>query len=168
MSETAEKTTTKGTVSTEVRTVADRFKEAMSVDNKTGTAAGAENAYASERDARGLTHETVLQVKQLERIVADASTLAVGELGIDALEANKKLDTVTIEVPMFQDRSAGFNESLNVAVYRSTTGRNPRTGEPVVSHGSVRTDYRVTTGTNRGQMSHVREHLRSLAADKLG
>jgi DNA-binding protein HU-beta len=47
-------------------------------------------------------------------------------------------------------------------------GRNPRTGEPVVSHGSVRTDYRVTTGTNRGQMSHVREHLRALAADKLG
>jgi hypothetical protein len=166
MSETAEKTT--GKVNEEVRSVADRFKEAMTVDSKTGVGAGTENAYVAERDARGLTHETVLSVKQFERVVADASTLAAGELGIEALEANKKLDTVTVEVPMFQDRSAGFSESLNIAVHRSTTGRNPRTGEPVVSHGSVRTDYRVTTGTNRGQMSHVREHLRALAADKLG
>ena len=168
MSATAEKTTTKGVVSPEVRSVADRFKEGMGVDNQTGSGSGTEGLYTAEREANGLTHETVLQVKQFERTVADAATLAVGELGIDALETNKSLETVTVDVPMFQDRSAGFNESLGIAVHRSTTGRNPRTGEPVTSYGSVRTDYRVTTGTNRGQMSHVREHLRALAADKLG
>ena len=74
MSETAEKTT--GKVNEEVRSVADRFKEAMTVDSKTGVGAGTENAYVAERDARGLTHETVLSVKQFERVVADASTLA--------------------------------------------------------------------------------------------
>ena len=162
----AEKSTTEA-IRAETRTLADRFKDGMSVDNQTGDTTGVESVYTSERDNRGLTHEGILEVKQFERDVADASTLAAGELGIDALETNKALETVTVEVPMFQDRAAGFKESFKVAVHRSTTGRNFATGEPTTNYGSVRTDHRTTIGTNRGQMSHIREHLRTVAADKL-
>lgn len=154
---TAATETKKPAVTPEIDDLSSRIKKSMEVDTTTMLGLPTTPVYNEEAERRGIAMETIGQVKTLDNDFCAATTKALGEIGIESLDKNPDANRFSGEIPMYGD------DMFKVSVDRSTTGRNPRTGEPVVTFGSIRTEYTQSVGTNRGQMAKVRQGLRELA-----
>jgi hypothetical protein len=78
------------------------------------------------------------------------------------MKKHKKLDSVSVGIPTI---GAG---NMTAYMPRSSTNRDPKTGEAIVSHGRLSVDWKTGVGERRGQMTHVLAHLKEIGADKLG
>ena len=151
-------------ISTEVREISQRLKEAIKLDPTTGTAPkeSTEGLYVAEAERHGISLDQLKTVHDFQSDFVAGASLAVGELAIEGMKKHKKLDSVTVSIPTV---GAG---AMTAYMPRETTGRNPTTGEAVVSHGRLSVDWKTGIGERRGQMNHVLTHLKDVGQAALG
>lgn len=149
------------TVLQETNDLAERITKSLSLDAQSHTVTPTSSIYEEAATEAGITQEEIGKVKSFEIGFVAATTKAIGTIGINAMEKEAEINRVTGEIPMFK------GDSFRVSVDRSSIGRNPRTGEPTTTYGSIKTEFVQSTGSNRGQMSKVRLELRELAETAL-
>lgn len=149
--------TKKPAIKQETNDLAERITKSLSLDAATNTVTPTSSIYEEAATDAGITQEQIGKVKSFEISFVAATTKAIGSMGIAAMEKETSLNRVTGEIPMYD------GDSFRVCVDRSSTGRNPRTGEPTTTYGSIKTEFVQSTGSNRGQMAKVRLELRELA-----
>ena len=109
-----------------------------------------------------LPMSVVKKVKEHDTIFIASSTLAFGELSVQAMADNDKLERTTGAIPMVG------RDALNMTLdrekeYNNTLGK----GEKVMKYGASSINYRVQAGRNAGQLKAVRESLNEIALDAL-
>jgi hypothetical protein len=154
-----ETTTTKSKINESVLTYAEVLRKSMTVDKKEATVSGHEGVYEATLP-EGLTMETVESLDTHNDTFVAAGTLVAGELFVEAMASNKKLDSGSVVYPM------GKNNTLSVDVKRLEKFKNHLSGngEEVTKYGVVTASYDVR-GANRkvGQLKAVRAEIAELA-----
>lgn len=140
-----------------VDALADKIRQTIEIDPVTGEVGKTENIFVDSFKAYETNLEEIARVERLRTHIAAASTKAIGLAGIDSMKDNPELNRVSGEIPLYG------KDVFRVAVDRSGTVRNPKTGEVSTVHGVVRTEFVQTAGANRGVMSSVRTSLREAA-----
>lgn len=139
--------------------LADKLKKKMSV-GKDGVVSVPDDLYESTLADSELTMETVKQVQTHRTEFVSAMTLAVGELGIKAMEKNAKLDVVSADAKVGKDEvSVQLNRTREVNI-------PARGGEPMkkaTQHGATVISYTVQGTANSGELKKVRQHILSEA-----
>ena len=156
--------TKKPAIKEEVTSLADRIKASLELDTASGLVAEKEgvSVYTDAATEAGLTQEAIGAVKKFETTVCAATTLAVGQIGVEAMKKHSDLGTVQGTIKMYGD------ETFTAGIHRETTSRNPKTGEASQVHGQTFTSFAVTSSANKGQMAKVRSSLKEMAAEALG
>lgn len=146
-----------------VRDLAERIKQSLELDTTSGLVAEKEpgTIYKGAVEDAGLSMETVDQVKKMESTVVAASTLAIGQIGVEAQKKHAELGTVQGTIQMYGD------EKFTAGIHRESQARNPKTGESFTVHGQTFTQYHHTTAANKGDMGKTRSYLKSLANESL-
>lgn len=105
----------------------------------------------------GLDLATVKKVQTTVLDFADATTLAVGEAGLETLGAKKDLASVSLRIKAGHDH-------INTEMQRTVARRNPSTGESFNKHGVVSTKLSSGIGAGRGNYKKIAEDLSERAA----
>jgi nucleoid DNA-binding protein len=129
---------------------------------KDGTITIDADAYVQTLPA-GINVDTLKQVSEHNAIFYPAITKAFGEKAIKHMAKTKGLEDMSIDVPLYN------KDKFSLTIDRESTGRNPKTGEPIISYGKARPSLTIYEASgSRGQMKAVREHLaeQALAAFK--
>ena len=108
----------------------------------------------------GVTPEVVAAVSNYNSTFIAASAKAFGEIAMDAMEKNNKLNRGSIEIEMEKD-------GVKHIVDREGRYPNPTGGAEIVKHGVVSTAFTVQAGRKVGQLKSVREELAELGAMRL-
>lgn len=147
----------------DVTVMAEKMKKSITIDKDTGVATISENLY-KDLTPDDLTYEVITKVKKHDRTFFAASALSFGELAIDAMKANKKLESATIEIPMTKYDVVTHNISRHKSYANHLTGK----GEMVDRYGTLVTIYTNKGGkSNSADLKRVRKHLSDLAESKL-
>lgn len=154
---TAATETKKPAIKQEISDLAERITKSLLLDSTSNTVTQTSSIYVEAATDAGITQEEIGKVKSFEIGFVAATTRAIGRIGIEAMEKEASVNRVSGEIPMYE------GDTFRVAVDRSSVGRNPRTGEPTTTYGSIKTEFVQSTGSNRGQMAKVRLELRELA-----
>ena len=154
---TAATETKKPAIKPEISELAERITKSMELDTTTNLVTPTTPVYQEAAEGAGLTQDLIGQVKKFETNFYAATTQAIGQIGIKAMEKSDDVNRVSGEVPMYE------GDTFRVAIDRTMTGRNPRTGEATTTYGAIRTEFIQSTGANRGQMAKVRTGLREQA-----
>lgn len=113
----------------------------------------------------GITMDTVKSVSSYNTTFCAAGTHAVGELAIEAMKKDKKLESVTAKLPF------GSRDSLNLTFHRSREGVQnfgADKGKSVTQYGSSVVRVRTRAGNNSGQMAAARKLISDLATEAFG
>lgn len=142
-----------------IQTLATQLKGQFEV--KDGKITVAENAYVGTLP-EGLTEDMVKAVQNHNQVFYPAVTQAFGETAIEAMKKDKKLEQLTVEVPLVG------HDHFDLTLNRSRTFPNPAGGDPIQKWGVVNAQL-VTQAAraNRGDMNSVRDHLSALALEQL-
>lgn len=156
----------KSKINPEVQAVADRFVAAATVDPTSGATPAPANFYATEcghyKDFP-ITEDSAVHHARFNKQFVAGTALGFGQLGNAAMAAKgSDLASVSCEVPTVE------GGRLEMYMPRTSTGRNPKTGETTTSHGRLSADWVSGVGDRSGQMSHVLNHLKELGAKTLG
>ena len=154
--------TKKPAIKPEISELADRITKSMELDTTTNLVTPTTPVYQEAAEGAGLTQDLIGQVKKFESNFCAATTQAIGQIGIKAMEKSDDVNRVSGEVPMYE------GDTFRVAIDRTMTGRNPRTGETTTTHGRLSADWVTGIGDKSGQMSHVLNHLKELGSRTLG
>lgn len=137
------------TIKTDVIAVKDIAKANMTVDSASGAVVLAEGTFEKTLP-EGLTVETYKAHNKHRDTYLAGVHMAVGELGLEASEANKNLDQVSLTTNILAD-------TFTTKVKRTRVGRNPaKPGEEVTTHGASSSNYTVNGAANKGQLKQVR------------
>lgn len=109
-----------------------------------------------------LTPAVVKEVEQYKKDFFTGTSLAVGELGIQAMTKDKKLERVSIEIPM-----TGKDSVSHVLERRKEHVNHLGGGEVIEKFGVISTTYKVTAGEKAGQLKAARKIVGDLAMEKL-
>jgi hypothetical protein len=142
----------------EVLDLAAKLETGMALDSDSG--AGTENVdlYSSNLP-EDLTMEAVKKVSDYNTTFIAAGAYAFGNLAVNAMRDNKKLNEASIEIKM------GDKDSLSLNVQRTKEFTNALAGgEKVVKHGVVTASYDVRSGKNGGQLKQARSVIGELAS----
>ena len=91
-----------------------------------------------------------------------AGVYAAGMNGIEAMKADKKLDTYSLEIPMgHKDKVAYTMERVKEIPNRFGNG------DTIIRHGAISTTYTVNAGKSGGQLKAARHLINELAAKAL-
>lgn len=107
-----------------------------------------------------LTMETVQRMQDHNARLISSVGLAVGELGIEAMKKDKKLDQVSVECRAGNDTLGSF--------FQRSRQVPDGSGGMKTAFGSLSSKYTVSGATNRGELKKVRTHLAGLAKEALG
>lgn len=92
-----------------------------------------------------------------------AVTMAAGELAIASMKKDKKLDSMSLEVPMIN------KDHFDVTIERSRSFPNPQGGDAITNWGNVKASLVTQSARgSRGVMNHVRDHLAAEALKAFG
>lgn len=110
---------------------------------------------------------TVDQVKALHDHNATffpAATLSVGKVAIEAMKKDKKIDSLSVEIPMYG------KDHFDLTIERQRTFPNPQDKEKsTTTFGNVKASYTVQAARgSRGAMNSVRDELSAAALAALG
>ena len=136
--------------------MAAEFRKKIKV-NKEGVVEAPEDLYESTLENAGLDMSTVNKVQKHNTEVVSALTLAVGEVGLEALKKHDKLDQITGEF------KAGRDE-IGIVMSRTrevNDMKNP--GEKITQYGPTVIKYTVKGTSNSGELKKVRQHLMAQA-----
>ena len=150
-------------VSDGVVSLAKLLKDKIKVDKDTGVGEADEGIY-KDTLPEGLTMKTVEQVKRHDRDFIAAGAQVFGELAVEAMAKNKKLETAELSIGMTKMDSVGYHMDRHRQYQNHLSGD----GATVDKYGILTTTYEVKGGKNAGDLKKVRLGLQELAAKKLG
>lgn len=101
-----------------------------------------------------LTMAVVEQVQEHRQNFLAAAELAVGELAIDAMKADKAVDQVTLNLKVCRDKAG-------VTVHRNFETQAPGASEKIMNHGWVTSSYKAKASS---QAAHVRAAMKAAGA----
>ena len=151
----------KSAIKPEVQAVADSITKAFQLDESSGIVTTEVRPLDVASEHTGATKEMFETVKKTESIAMAGTTLAIGTIGLEAMEKHKNLNHVQAVVPMYGD------ETYSTGINRVTETRNVKTGEPMDVWGQTHTRFTTTSSANKGQMAKVRQHLKEMASASL-
>lgn len=157
-----EKTVEAGKVSEGVLDLAAKLKGKIKVDQATGVGEAEDTIY-KDLLPEGLTLKTVEQVKRHDRDFIAAGAQVFGELAIEAMTKNKKLEEAQVSIGM----TKMDNVSYHMDRHRQYPGHLTGDGKPVDKYGILTTTYEIKGGKNAGDLKKVRVELQDMAAKKL-
>lgn len=142
--------------------LADNLKQYIKID-KDGNADKDLLSQAFEKTLpEGVSVGQVMAVTTHFANLAPAMNKAAGEASIDAMSKNKKLDEVTVSMPITG------KDTLDTVTKRSIPTRNPSTGEKGVKYGASATAFNFYAADNgRGELKKTRAMLGDLAEKAL-
>ena len=157
-----DKTVEAGKVSEGVLDLAAKMKGKIKVDQATGVGEAEDTVY-KDLLPEGLTLKTVEQVKRHDRDFIAAGAQVFGELAIEAMTKNKKLEEAQVSIGM----TKMDNVSYHLDRHRQYPGHLTGDGKPVDKYGILTTTYEIKGGKNAGDLKKVRVELQDMAAKKL-
>ena len=157
-----DKTVEAGKVSEGVLDLAAKMKGKIKVDQATGVGEAEDTVY-KDLLPEGLTLKTVEQVKRHDRDFIAAGAQVFGELAIEAMTKNKKLEEAQVSIGM----TKMDNVSYHMDRHRQYPGHLTGDGKPVDKYGILTTTYEIKGGKNAGDLKKVRTELQEHAAKKL-
>lgn len=144
----------------QIQNIAGMLKEKITIAD--GKATIAEGTYVGCLP-EGLDEKILKQVQDHNSVFYPAVTQAFGEVAIEAMKKDKKLDQVTLEVPLIG------NDHFDVTMSRSKTFPNPAGGDPIQKWGVIGAQLVTQSArANRGDMNAVRDSLATMALEALG
>lgn len=151
----------KPAVHEDILELSGRMAKGIKVDSKAATAVAAEDMYKDNLPT-GVTMEVVKAVSEYNTNFVAAGAHAFGQAAVDAMKANKKMDRISVDIPM------GMKDQVSYTVDRLKEIPNRfGNGETIVKHGVVTTSYEVRAGKNGGQLKAVRNMISEMAATAL-
>ena len=157
-----DKTVEAGKVSEGVLDLAAKLKGKIKDDQATGVGEAEDTIY-KDLLPEGLTLKTVEQVKRHDRDFIAAGAQVFGELAIEAMTKNKKLEEAQVSIGM----TKMDNVSYHMDRHRQYPGHLTGDGKPVDKYGILTTTYEIKGGKNAGDLKKVRVELQDMAAKKL-
>jgi len=149
------------TLHQEVAALSEQLVKGITVDGKTATATAVETLY-KDNLPEGLSMEAVKAVSDYNTTFVAAGTHAFGTVAIDAAKSHKKLEKVSIDIPM------GVKDSLSLTFDRRQEIPNRfGNGETIVKYGVIKPTYEVKAGKNGAQLKAARSVINELAAAAL-
>lgn len=150
------------TIRDEDRKLADALLAGAVFDSDTKRVVGSKDAY-TENMPEGLTKEQVKQVREYDKSFIAATGLTTGEIGVERMAADATLESLSSSWDMTQ------GAKIDWALQRSSTGRNPRTGEETIRQGALSPVFEFSAGKSKNSnLTNVRNHITSLADLKFG
>lgn len=141
-----------------VRDIAKIFKSNMKLGDN-GVVEVAEDAFEKTLEGTGLDMATFKKAHTHRDDTLAGLGLALGELGIDAMKKDKKLEQVSAEIKVHKDvMGAVFSRSRS---YPSSDGGTATT------YGSLNAKYTANGAVNRGSLKKVKTHLTEMAKEVL-
>lgn len=138
------------------------IKSGVTIDKSTGFGTPEDDLFEKYASSQNVTMEQVEQVDDIRTTFGAGSVYAVGELSVDAMASNKKLERVTVEIPV------GKKDTLSIAVDRHKSFPNHLTGgDPVNKYAVVTAQYDFIAGKNAGQLKKAKLAIGELGAEKL-
>lgn len=145
------------TLHQEVATLSEQLVKGIIVDGKAATATAVETLYKDNLPA-GLTMDAVKAVSDYNTTFVAAGAHAFGTVAIEAAKAHKKLEKVSIDIPM------GVKDNVSYTFDRKKEIPNRfGNGETIVKHGVITTTYEVKAGKNGAQLKAARAVINELA-----
>ncbi len=146
----------------EVLEASDFIQAGISLDSKTGDATVKDDLFSSFAEKHDLTMDVVDKVDDVRTTFSAGGVHAIGTLAVDAMASNKKLERVSVEVPV------GKKDVLTVAVDRHKSFTNHLTGgEATEKYAVVTSQYDFHAGKNAGQLKKARTLIAELGMEKL-
>jgi hypothetical protein len=105
----------------------------------------------------GLDLDTVKKVQDTVLDFADATALALGEAGMEHMNVQKDLKSVSLKVKAGRD-------SVSTEFARAVERRNPATNETFTKYGVVSTKLSSGVGAGRGNYKRIVDSLSERAA----
>lgn len=147
------------TIKKNVRDMADLLKGEMKVGEH-GVIEVTAEAFEKSLSGTELSPETYKAVQAHNATLIAAVGLACGEIAIPAMKKDKKLDQVSVELPILKD-------SVGASFLRSKEFPNAQGGDPILKYGVLTSKFVVDANGNKGDYKKVRTHLSELAAAAL-
>ena len=146
-----------------VLNMSKKMKESVKVDSKSGVGLGVDSLY-KDCLPEELNLKTCDSVHVYDRDFVAASAKVFGELSVDAMSSNKKLETSSITIPM------GKGVSCSHQMAREKVWPNTLAGPdapPIVKKGVVSSSFTTKAGKKQGDMGKIAKELAELGAKKL-
>lgn len=108
-------------------------------------------------------------VKEVQKVTADvfaASMNAVGELAVAAMKKNKKLDQVSVEIPVLKDTISHVVQRQKEVIAGMPKDGQEREMKTV--YGFVSSKYVNDVSGSKGEAKKVRAHIAALAEEAFG
>ena len=158
--ETTEKKSPK--LSAEVAELSEKIKASIAVDGTTGVGSEKADTYYDNLP-EGLTKEIDTAVDDYRGLYIPAAVKAAGDLHVEALAGNKKLNQATTQLKV------GAYNDLSVVTDRSKVFSNSfGDGEKITRFGNTTAVYDVKAGNNTGDLKKARKLITEAAAAALG
>jgi len=149
------------TLKPEVHELSCKLKGGMKLDKSTGLGEATSSLY-EDNLPESLTPEILKEVSDYNTTFIAAGAHAFGELAVEAMSGNKKLERATIDIPMAGKDSIGYSVERHRS-YPNHLGN----GEPTEKFGIVTSNYQVQAGHNAGQLKKARLIIGELALEQL-
>lgn len=147
----------------EIRSLADKLKAEFKLSSA-GVVEVPADLYESTLAEADLDLKTVKKVQDHNSNMVSATGLALGEIGMEAMKKDKKLDQVSVSFKAGKDtHSAVFQRSKEVPV--NAPGEPRKTA---LKYGMLRSSVTVHGAGNKGSLKRVRTHLNAQAEKILG
>lgn len=145
-----------------VTDLATTLTKGIDVDAKAGTATAAVDMYEKNLP-EGVTMEQVTGIRDYNTTFVAASAKAFGELAVDALKSNKKLDSLAVDISM------GGKDSVSHSILRSKLHIDRlHDNKETTKYGAMTTTFEVHgTKGSAGQLKAVRDEISELALKAL-
>jgi UPF0288 family protein (methanogenesis marker protein 3) len=147
-------------VKTEIVDLAKKLEDTIKIDSKKGNTEVTGDPF-KENLPDGLSMDTVAAVKDYNTTFVAASSMAFGNLAIEAMTKNKSLEQANVSFGM------GGRDSVEHTFIRQKDVRNVKTGETMQKFGSMTTTMEIHAGNQKaGQLGAVRAQLSELATER--
>lgn len=110
------------------------------------------------------TIEELGKVFVFESNLVDAVSLVAGNVGEKAMKEDKKLDRVTITLPITANKAT---RRITATFDRDGSSRSPRSGEVTEYKGALKARVTAVTGASVSSFKDIQAHLRERAMKSL-
>ena len=147
-----------------VKALADSIRK----DFKLGTGGVIEvspDIYSKVLDSAGIEEKQVKAIQKLNTDLFAASMLVAGEIAVPAMKKDKKLEQVSVEIPVLKD-------TISHAILREkeVMAGMPKDGErqTKTAYGYVNSKYVTDVTGSKGEAKKVKAHIAALAEEAFG
>lgn len=144
------------------------MSDSIKKDFKLGTGGVVEvspDIYSKSLEAAGIDEKHVKAIQKHNSEFFASTMHAVGEIAVAAMKKDKKLDQVSVEIPLFKDSIAHA-----ISREKEVMAGMPKDGErqTKTAYGFVTSKYVTDVTGSKGEAKKVRAHISALAEEAFG